>query len=360
MSIGKYTQIAGVIKQIVGEYTQIGGVIKEITINALGIGGAIKEVSLADRYFYTSESINDELYRGTSSGAEDWHYDAADGVVVAVNEDGESYWGAGTDVIKLNADGTLAWTYSGHSAAVTSIAIEIDSGITYVYSGDYVGNVRKCVDGVIAGLMWSVNVDATYGPPIYALAIDAENGQVYAGATFYAASKGVWRAATGTGTFVKRYASANDIMSLAVDVNTPASVYCGDSAGNYRKLSADGYVYWTKTLTGSIVSMEIAHNGYGYLACESEKKVYKFTPATGVEIWNYAPSPATDAYPYQIAVDSGGNVYAVYRNVGAQSGNFIYKISKDGAYVWKWQSYVNVKFYGMAVTPGLEAATKVY
>ena len=193
MALGKYCRVGDAIKTITGEYVRVGDAIKMVTENVVRVSDDIKEISLADRYFYTSESVNDELYRGTSAGAEDWHYDAADGIVVAVNEDGESYWGVGTNVIKLNADGTLAWTYTGHSATITSIAIENDSGITYVYSGDYVGNVRKCWDagGVIASLMWSVNVDATYGPPIYALAVDATNGYIFAGASFYAASKGV-------------------------------------------------------------------------------------------------------------------------------------------------------------------------
>ena len=356
MALGKYCRVGDAIKTITGEHCRVGDAIKLGTINAPRIADDIKEISLADRYFYTAESQNDELYRGTAAGAEDWHYDLADATIVAVNSSGESYWGVGVDVVKLNADGTLAWTWSRYGVLVTSLAVENRSGIIYVYYGSIDGGVVCLVDTVVGpGEVWAVNVDATYGPPIYALAVDTANGLIYAGASFYAASKGVWRASVSTGTFVKRYASANDITALAVDTNSPASVYCGDDAGNYRKLSAEGYVYWTKTLTGTIVTIEIAHNGYGYLSCESEKKVYKFTPATGVEIWNYAPVPATSAYAYQIAVDSGGNVYACYRYLGGNAGNLIYKISKDGAFVWSWQSYVAVKFYGMAVTPGLEA-----
>ena len=352
MPTGKYCKIGEAIKTIVGEYVKIGGVIKTVTVNALKIGGAIKQISLAARFFYTSESVNDELYRVTDAGVEDWHYDLADATVVAVNADGESYWGVGDDVVKLNADGTHAWTYEGHSATITAIALENDSGITYVYSADFTGNVRRLLDGpAVPGLMWSVNVDITYEPPIYALAVDAANNFIYAGASIAAASKGVWRAALSTGTFVKIYASSENIVALAVDMD--GKIYSGDGAGNYRKMTNAGYVYWTKTLTGVITGIEIAHNGYGYLTCESEKKVYKFTPSTGVESWSY--TPGLSSYAYGCAVDAGGNVYVVYRYLGGTSGNFIYKVDKNGNYVSRWQSYVNVKFYGIAVTPGLEA-----
>ena len=357
MPEGKYCKIGGDIKTIVGEYVEIGGVIKNVVTNAIEIGGAIKEISLGDRYVYTSESLNEELYRLTGAGAEDWHYDltVSDDTVIAVNEDGESYWGVGVNLVKLNADGTLAWTFSRYGVLITSITLENRSGVTYVYFGQFDGGVVCLLDALTAvGEVWAVNVDVTFGPPVYALAVDAANSLIYAGVGVAALSKGVWRAALSTGTFVKIYTSAEDISALAVDMD--GRVYSGDSAGNYRKISNAGYVYWTKTLTGSIVTIEIAHNGYGYLSCESEKKVYKFTASTGVAIWNYAPAPATSALAYRIAVDSSGNVYAVYRYLGGNSGNFIYKISKDGAFVWRWQSRVAVKFYGMAVTPGLEAS----
>jgi len=354
MAEGKYVKIGGVIKTITGEYTKIGGAIKQGTINAIDVAG-IKQIALAGALIYSAENVNDEVYRITSAGVEDWHADYVDGKKVAVNSDGESYWAVETDVVKLNADGTQAWIYTGHSATIESIAIENDSGITYIYSGDFTGNVRRLLDGGnTAGLMWSVNVDITFEPPVYSLAVDAAGGYVYAGVGWQPLSKGVWRAAVGTGTFVNIYEAANDVGALAVDMATPAAVYMGDSVGNYRKLSANGYVYWTKTLTGSIPSIEIAHNGYGYLTCESEKKVYKFTPSTGVAIWNYTPALAS--YAYDCAVDASGNVYVVFRNLGGIPGNFIYKVNKNGAFVWRYQSYVNVKFYGMAVTPGLEAA----
>ena len=353
MANGKYCNIDGVIKTIVGEYCNVNGVIKNVVTNAINIGGSIKQISLTERFIYSAENINEELYRLTDASAEDWHYDLADATVVAVNTDGESYWGVGVDVVKLNADGTHAWTFSRYGVLITSIATENRSGVTYVYYGQIDGGVICLVDGIaIPGEVWAVNVDVTYTPPIYALAVDAANGYIYAGASTAAASKGVWRAAVSTGTFVKRYASAENIISLAVD--TDGKVYCGDSVGNYRQISADGYVFWTKTLTGSIVTIEIAHNGYGYLTCESEKKVIKFTASTGVEIWNY--SPALASYAYKCAVDAGGNVYVVFRNLSGSAGNYIYKVNKNGVFVWRWQSYVNTKYYGMAVTPGLEAA----
>ncbi len=170
---------------------------------------------------------------------EDWHYNLADGVAVAVNAEGESYWAVGTTVVKLNADGTLGWTYSGFAVTTLSIALENRAGVTYVYSGDFEGNV-VCVrdDGSPPTFIWAENVDITYLPPIYALAVDAANNSIYAGASIAAASKGVWQAALSTGIFVKRYASSENIIALAVDMD--GFIYCGDTPGNYRKLNSSG------------------------------------------------------------------------------------------------------------------------
>ena len=357
MAEGKYIKVDDTIYPVIGEYAKVADAIVPITINAIKVDDAIEQIAIAESMPYTAETQNAELYRLTGAGVEDWHYDAADGSVVAVNADGESYWGVGTDVYKINADGTLGWIYASWAILTTSIAVENREGTTYVYVGDYAGNVL-CLkdDGSPPTFVWAENVDVTYEPPIYALAVDTANGFVYAGASGYSYSKGVWRAQTSTGIFVKIYATTNNVISLAVDTGSPASVYYGDNVGTYRKISSAGYVYWTKTLTGSIAGIEIGRNGLGYLSCESEKKVYQFNPATGVTTWSYAPSPATSAYPYQIGVDASGNVYAVYRNDLGTSGNYIYKIDSDGDFVWRWQSYVDVRFHGMAVLPGIEAA----
>lgn len=353
MAEGKYCKVDGVIKTIVGEYCKVGGAIKTGVVNAMKIDGAIEQITLADRYFYTSESVNDELYRVTDAGVEDWHYDVADGTVVAVNEDGESYWGVGTDIVKLNADGTLGWTYASWAITTTSIAVENRAGVTYVYAGDAAGNV-VCLrdDGSPPTFIWAENVDIAYGPAVYSLAVDASNNLIYAGVGVAAASRGVWRAATTTGIFVKIFASSYHIMALAVDMD--GKIYSGDSFSQYNKMNYSGYVYWTKARTDAIHGIEIAHNGYGYFTCESEKKVCKFDTSTGVTIWEYTPGLAS--YAYKCAVDAGGNVYVVYRYLGGSAGNFIYKVDKNGNYVSRWQSYVNVKFYGIAITPGLEAA----
>jgi len=351
MAEGKYVKIDGAIKQVVGEYTKIGGVIKEITTNAIKIGGDIKSIALADRFFYTGESVNGELYCVSNQGVEEWHYDAADPIVVAVNGNGESYWAVGSTVYKIKVDGTLGWTYTGHTTTIKSIALENRAGITYVYTGDFGGTVKCLIDGgTSAGVIWSGVVGTNHA--IYALAVDKAADQLIIGTGWEADA--IWRTALGEATFSRKYISSADITALAVDMDS--RVYSGDNAGNYRQLSLDGYVYWTKTRTGGISQIQIGHDGIGYCSVVSEKKILKWPRATGVTTWEYTPSPVTDAYAYGVGVDKGGNVYGLYRNDSAQSGNLIYKISKTGSYVWDWQSYVNVKFYGLAVTPGLKAA----
>lgn len=349
MATGKYCKIGGAIRQITSEYTKIDGAIRQGTMNYPKIGGVIKTIPVADWYLYTAESVNDELYRVSNSAVEDWHVAIADGYRVAYDgNNGYSYWACGTNVYCLDDTGATQWTYTGHSVQVTALCVDFNGT---VYTGDLGGTVKAIASfpGIGPGysVIWSGQVGV--GHAIYALAVDvlSANNLLYIGTGFSADA--VWRTTTTEAAFYRIYASAADISALAVDAD--GKLYVGDNVGNYRQMANSGYIYWTKTRTGAITQIAIGHDGFGYCSVESEKKLLKWPRGTGVTDWEY--TPATAAYAYGIGTDLGGNVYGVYRNIAGQAGNYIYKVDSSGAFVWRWQSFVNTKYYGLAITPGL-------
>ena len=357
MALQKYVNIGGVWKPVTAEFVNIGGVWKNVATNYVNVGGDWKAVPVGNRFFFTGETVNQELYQGNAQGTSEWYYDCSPDApyAVACNDSGESYWCVGTDLIKLNSDGSLGWIHTSWSITKLSVATEKRGGYTYIYVGDYEGNVECLRDGVTPTTVWATNVDPVNTPPVNALAVDSANGFVFVACGFYPSAMGMWRCDVATGTFgTRRFATTTSASAIAVDSGSPASVYLGD-ATKYYKLSADGYKYWEKTRAGVITQLVVGHDGYGYFSCETEKKIAKFTLSTGVTVWEYTPGLAS--YAVGVGVDqTGSSVFGVFRNDGGTSGNYIYKVNGSGVYQWRWQSYVNVKFYGMAVTPGIKSA----
>ena len=351
MSIGKYTQIAGVIKQIVGEYTQIGGVIKQITINALGIGGDIEQVPVGDKYIWAGEIDSDRMYGiddnySVLDGWPKYGGSIADPTAVACDDEGNSYWACANNVYKIGLDGTIAWTYAEHTVPVVAICLENRSGVTYLYTGDTGGTVKCLVDGVIAGNVWS---KTPYSGTVFGLAVDATNNQLYAAYGIGAAGR-VVRFITSNGNYTNVfYDAAVNFFSIAIDQGTP-SLYIGDNGGHIRKISTAGYEYWDQEKYGEIYTVA-ADGDYGYFANGSIGDVGKFTLATGANVWLDEPAGTS----YGVAVDAFGNVYSTHGAYGSVNA-VIRKNNSSGTEQWTWQPYVNCEWRGIAVAPGIKAA----
>ena len=353
MALGKYTQIAGVIKPIVAEYTQIGGVIKQITINALGIGGDIEQVPVGDKYIWAGEIDSDRMY-----GIDD-NYSVLDGwplygapvvdpMDVACDDEGNSYWACaasgGKGVHKIALDGSITWSDTGHVATVTAICVDLDGN---VYWGDAWGRVTMLDSS--GAVQWT---KIPYGSGVYqvnALAIDYSAGQLYAAYGTGGAGR-VYRFQIALGNGAQVYTLAANILSISIDEGTP-SLYIGDEDGDIRKISTAGYVYWTQSKYGEIYTVRVGHDGFGYFANGSRGDVGKFTLATGVNVWLDSPAGTS----YGVAVDAFGNVYSSHGAYGSVNA-VIRKNNSSGTEQWTWQPYINSEWRGVAVSPGIKAA----
>jgi len=350
LSEGKYTQIGGVIKQITSEYTQIGGVIKQVTINATNIGGAIKQISVGEKYIWACEQESDRLY-----GIDDAYTNLAgwplyggtisDPVDVACDGD-YSYWACDDYVYKFALDGTEVWKYQ-HPYPVLAVCVDADG---YVYTGDFHGDVRKFDPSLGSGfelLWWKVIAVG----PCKAVAVDYSAGKLYA--TFeYGLGGRVYWFHTSNGNNLPAYTvGLTQGYIIAVAVDESGILYVGTSNGYLIKVSNGGYVYWSHNVGGEVYAVRIGHGGYGYYVNGSVGYVVKFARADGAAQWTDMPSGIS----YSVAVDSFGNVYSTHGAYGSANA-VIRKNNSSGVEQWTWQPYVNSRWRGIAVSPGIKAA----
>ena len=347
MSEGKYCKIGGLIKTITGEYTKIGGAIKQGTINAIEIGGAIKQIAVAEKMIFAGEQGSDRLY-----AIDDSHNVVAgwpkygDGIAVAYDvacdDDNNSYWACANNVYKIEADGTIAWTYTGHTVPVTAICVDVDGN---VYTGDSGGTVKKLTSA--GAQVWT---KAPYIGTVHALAVDYSTGILYA--AYGVGTTGcVYRFLVANGNGFRIYYNAtNNIFSIAIDEVTP-SLYIGDNAGWLRKISTAGYVYWTVSTGGELYAVRVGHGGYGYYVNGSQGDVGKFSLSDGGNVWTDAPAGTSRG----LAVDRSGNVYSSHDAYGTTNA-VIRKNNSSGVEQWTWQEYINSEWRGVAVSPGIKAA----
>lgn len=347
MAEGKYCKIGGSIKTIIGEYCSVGGVIRQGSINAMNVGGSIKQVQVSSKTIFACEQASDRLYTIDDSpavvaGWPKYGGAIADPYDVACDGDGNSFWACANDVYKYAADGTLLWTYSGHTVPVTAICVDADG---YVFSGDSNGNVKKLSPA--GALVWS---KVPYAGTVHALAVDYSEGQLYA-ALGVGAEGRIYRflVSTGNGGNVY-YSSSNNFFSIAIDEVTP-SLYIGDNAGWLRKISTAGYVYWSVSKGGELYAVRVGHGGYGYYVNGSQGDVGKFDLANGGNVWVDTPAGTSRG----LAVDQAGHVYSSHGAYGSVNA-VIRKNSASGVEQWTWQPYINSEWRGVAVSPGIKAA----
>ena len=347
MAEGKYVKIGGAIKTITGEYTKIGGAIKQGTINAIEIGGAIKQIAVAEKMIFACEQGSDRLYaiddsHNVVAGWPKYGGTIADPYDVACDDDNNSYWACANNVYKIEADGTIAWTYTGHTVPVTAICVDADG---YVYSGDANGNVKKISSA--GTLIWT---KVPHAGTVHALAVDYSAGQLYAALGIGAAGR-IYRFLTVNGNGANIYYNAGvNFFSIAIDEVTP-SLYIGDNAGWLRKISTAGYVYWTVSKGGELYVVRVGHGGYGYCVNGSQGDVEKFSLSDGGQVWNDQPAGTSRG----LAVDQSGHVYSSHGAYGSTNA-VIRKNNASGVEQWTWQPYVNSEWRGVAVSPGIKAA----
>jgi len=352
MAEGKYCKIGGLIKTITAEYTKIDGVIKEGTTNVIKVGGAIKEIPVAAKMIFACERESGRFYAINSEHDVITGWPVYSGEIrypedVACDADNYSYWGCAADyyyVRKLGPDGTIIWTYTGHTSPIHAICVDADGS---VYSGDSAGTVKKIdSDG---NLVWSKQ---PFSGDVYALAVDYSAGKLYAvldtglgQRMFY-----WWHTSTGGGVATYLSPTAGDqLYSIAID-DTPY-LYVGDAAGRLGKIGLDGHTYWNVEKDGEIHVVRVGHDGYGYFVNGTKGGVGKFVLSTGANVWYHeSGGEARD-----VAVDKAGRVYSTHGCSGSVNA-VIRKWSSAGVEQWTWRPYEDSEWMGVAVSPGIKAA----
>ena len=356
MATEKYVNIGGVWKAVSSEYVNIGGAWKNATTNYANIGGAWKAVPVGDKYIWACEQGSDRLY-----GIDDSHANLtgwpvyggtiADPADVACDSDGNSYWACDSSVYKIDIDGNEVWEYTGFTTRVLAICVDLDG---YVYAADYVGDVRSLNGNLIPTdlnfVRWSQSIRVATDNPCNALAIDYSAGQLYAAFTTDTTGR-MYRFLQVNGNYAIIYYNPDGkCLSVAIDEGTP-SLYIGDDAGQIRKISTGGYVYYTAGKLGELYAVRVGHGGFGYYVNGSRGDVGKFTLATGSDVWKDQPAGTSRG----LNVDAFGNVYSSHGAFGSVNA-VIRKNNSSGVEQWTWQPYVNSEWRGVAVSPGIKAA----
>jgi len=359
MATGKWAKIGGVWKPVIAEYTKIGGAWKQVTSNLVKVSGTWKTIPVGAKYIFACEQFSDYLY-----GLDDTPTDLAgwpkfgtvlyDPVDVAVDNNGNSFWvgnnAADTAgiVLKISLNGTIAWTYTGHTAPCSSVCVDADG---YVYTGDTSGVVKKLSPTGV--LVWTKTLGSMYA--VSALAVDYSAGRLYAGTAIGASS--VYSLVTLNGNATRIYTSPyGEVTGIGIDEGSPTSLYIGTSGGYLLKISTAGYVYWGSggAISTAVYNVRVGHDGYGYCATGPACGIYKFNLSTGANTWHYIPGGTACAIG--CAVDMFGNVYGTWYVAGVSVRNIVRKINSAGSLVWSYQPYESAQWRGIAVTPGAKAA----
>jgi len=364
MATGKWAKIGGVWKPITAEWVKVGGVWKQVASNYLKIGGAWKTIPVGEKYLFACEQFSDGIYGldDTPTDLAGWPtFSITDPADVACDSAGNSYWACANNVYKVALNGSITWTYTGHTLAVLAIAIDAAGN---VYTGDDGGTLKKINSS--GSEVFSISVGTNQS--IYALAVDYSAGQLYVGCKRLS-TYALYR--VNTSTFTKSVVPINfshgspiygDVTGIAIDEGLPC-LYIGTSNGYLLKSTIAGYIYndygWgvTDPVCGTCRHVRIGHDGYGYYAGGSSKTIVKFDPATGIASWTYTASGT--AASFGCAVDMFGNVYGTWYVAGTSTYNVVRKLSSSGTVPvvkWTWQPYTGAQFRGIAVTPGIRAA----
>jgi len=123
-------KVGGVWKLVSAEFVKVGGSWKNVTTNYGKVGGSLyplvlynfgreRRVHRTDCIPWMEKAISLPAGRYTAG---ELRYD------VACDDQGNSYWACSSGIYKVDPDGNIKWTYSGHGTAVRSIAVEPGGG----------------------------------------------------------------------------------------------------------------------------------------------------------------------------------------------------------------------------------------
>jgi outer membrane protein assembly factor BamB len=224
-----------------------------------------------------------------------------------------------------------------------------------VYCGESTGTVR-CLNAATGALVWAKTPSAACIPD--ALAVNNATGRLYA---ITSGTTRLYTFLTSNGNYMilpplSAWTGAGS--AIAID-SVSTDLIIGESNGRLRRLRlSDLCEEWIQSNSGSVLSLQVGHDGYAYAAFYGYGNARKILLSTGAAVWNYSNTADTTDI-YGITADVSGNVYATWaKTVGSTStNNLVRRLSPvDGSVVDTWQPYALACFRGIACTPGHKAA----
>jgi hypothetical protein len=212
------------------------------------------------------------------------------------------------------------WEYGGHSASITSMAIDKE-GFIYSVSDDY-SLIITSPDGIKLNQI-------KYTDKLTSIAVD-NDGFIYIGlynspmATLLKISKDLTQVWSYTDEFMYR------ITSIALDNN--GFIYVASEDNAVRKINNLGELIWKyKGHTGYVLSVAVDKDGNVYSG-SADKSVRRISPE-GNEIWRLNDVVGVNS----VVVDNEGCVYS------GNGNGVVKKISSEGKEIWSYSnsSWVN-------------------
>ena len=206
-------------------------------------------------------------------------------------------------VKKIDKDGNLIWTFTGHTNAVRAVAVDSHG---FVYSASSDNTVRKIdPDG---NQVWSFTGHTNI---IEALAID-NYGNVYSGGR-----DNTVRKIDSDGNQVWSFTGhTNDVHGLTTDKD--GNIYSASRDSTVRKISSAGNQIWSFNNHTNRVRNLYVDNQLNVYSVGDDNTVRKIS-STGNQIWSFT---GHNSSVWGIVVDNYGNVFS-----GALNGNLIKKSS---------------------------------
>jgi len=233
------------------------------------------------------------------------------GSAPAIGADGTVYVGWGGQLLAINPDGTLRWTFETLTDAQSSPAIGADGTIYFGAEDDHLYAISP--DGT---LEWKFPT----GDDVISSPVIGADETVYVGST-----DGYLYALNHDSTLKWTFQTGGEVTSSPA-IGSDGTVYFGSGDHYLYAVDQDGVMKWQLQTGGSVASSpSVGPDGTIYVG-SSDRHLYAVNPDGGWE-WKL-PLGASPTSP---AVGADGTAY-----VGSQNDS-LYAVNRDGTVRWRFQ-----------------------
>jgi len=233
------------------------------------------------------------------------------GSAPAIGADGTVYVGWGGQLLAVNPDGTLRWTFETLADAQSSPAIGADGTIYFGAEDDHLYAISP--DGT---LEWKFPT----GDDVISSPVIGADETVYVGST-----DGYLYALNHDGTLKWTFQTGGEVTSSPA-IGSDGTVYFGSGDHYLYAVDQDGVMKWQLRTGGSVASSpSVGPDGTIYVG-SSDRHLYAVNPDGGWE-WKLP----LGAPPTSPAAGADGTAY-----VGSQNDS-LYAVNRDGTVRWRFQ-----------------------